>query len=169
MTTYETKIARSYSQEDIQQILSIAIARQSDDSEFSYEQLLEIAEELEISPESLQQSEIEWRLQNMIVRQKQSFDLYRRHKLQKKFGNYAIANSFLVPINLLSSGEVSWSLYILLIWGLKVGLDTWNTYYSNGEEYERAFQKWSRQHQLKQSVNTFMGNINKLLKAYQSR
>ncbi len=165
MTTFETKIARSYSQEDIQQILSIAIARQSDDSEFSYEQLVEIAEELEISPESLQQSEIEWRSQNTIVRQQQNFDLYRRNRLKKRFGNYAIANSFLVLLDLLNSGDLSWSLYILLIWGLKVGLDTWNTYYSKGEEYERAFQKWHRQNQLKQSVNTFVGNINKWLKA----
>jgi 2TM domain len=165
MTTYETKLARSYSQEDIQQILSIAIARQSDDSEFSYEQLLEIASELEITPESLQQSEIDWRSQNTIVRQKQKFDLYRRHRLQKKFGNYAIANSFLLAIDLLNGSGLSWSLYVLLIWGLKVGLDSWNTYYSNGEEYERAFQKWSGRNQLKQSVNTLVGNLNKWLKA----
>ena len=164
MTTHDAKIVRSYSQEDIQQILSIAIARQADDSEFSYQQLLEIAEELEITPESLQQSEIDWRSQNTIVRQQQKFDLYRRHKLQKKFGNYAIANSFLVAIDLLNGGGLSLSLYILLIWGAKVGLDTWNTYYSNSEEYERAFQKWSQRNQLKQSVNTLVGNLNKWLK-----
>ena len=164
MTTSETKIDRSYSQEDIQQILSIAIARQSDDSEFSYQQLVEIAEELEITPESLQQSEIDWRSQNTIVRQKQTFDVYRRNKLKKKVGNYAIANSFLVAIDLLNGGGLSLSLYILLIWGAKVGLDTWNTYYSNSEEYERAFQKWSQRNQLKQSVNTLVGNLNKWLK-----
>ena len=165
MTTHDAKIVRSYSQEDIQQILSIAIARQADDSEFSYQQLLEIAEELEITPESLQQSEIDWRSQNTIVRQQQKFDLYRRHKLQKKFGNYAIANSFLVAIDLLNGSGLSLSLYILLIWGAKVGLDTWNTYYSNSEEYERAFQKWSGRNQLKQSVNTLVGNLNKWLKS----
>ncbi len=163
MTTFENKIARSYSQEDIQQILSIAISRQADDTEFSYEQLVEIAEELEISPESLQQSEIEWRSQNTIVRQKQTFDLYRRNRLKKKLGNYAIANSFLVLLDLLNSGDLSWSLYILLIWGLKVGLDSWNTYYSKGEEYERAFQRWSGRNQLKQSVNAFVGNLKKRL------
>ena len=165
MTTHDAKIVRSYSQEDIQQILSIAIARQADDSEFSYQQLLEIAEELEITPESLQQSEIDWRSQNTIVRQKQTFDLFRRNRLKKKVGNYAIANSFLVLLDLLNSGDLSWSLYIVLIWGLKVGLDSWNTYYSNSEEYERAFQKWTGRNQLKQSVNTFVGNINKWLKA----
>lgn len=163
MTSHEGKIVRSYSQEDIQQILSIAISRQADDTEFSYEQLLEIAEELEITPEALQQSEIEWRSQNTIVRQKQTFDLYRRHKLKKKIGNYAIANSFLVALDLLQGDGLSWALYVLLIWGLKVGLDSWNTYYSNGEEYERAFQRWSGRNQLKQSVNIFVGNLKKRL------
>ena len=164
MTTHDANIVRSYSQEDIQQILSIAIARQADDSEFSYQQLLEIAEELEITPESLQQSEIDWRSQNTIVRQKQTFDVYRRNRLKKKVGNYVIANSFLVLLDLLNSSDLSWSLYIMLIWGLKVGLDSWNTYYSNSEEYERAFQKWSQRNQLKQSVNTLVGNLNKWLK-----
>ena len=163
MTSHEGKIVRSYSQEDIQQILSIAIAHQSDDTEFSYQQLLEIAEELEITPEALQQSELDWRSQNTIVRQKQTFDLYRRHKLKKKIGNYAIANSFLVAIDLLQGDGVSWALYVLLIWGLKVGLDSWNTYYSKGEDYERAFQRWSGRNQLKQSVNTFVGNLKKRL------
>jgi len=163
MTNYEGKIVRSYSQEDIQQILSIAISRQSDDTEFSYEQLIEIAEELEITPEALQQSEIEWRSQNTIVRQKQTFDLYRRNRLKKKIGNYAIANSFFVALDLLQGDGLSWALYVLLIWGLKVGLDSWNTYYSNGEDYERAFQRWSGRNQLKQSVTTFVGNLKKRL------
>ncbi len=163
MTSHEGKLVRSYSQEDIQQILSIAIARQSDDTEFSYQQLIEIAEELEITPEALQQSEIDWRSQNTIVRQKQKFDLYRRHKLKKKFGNYAIVNSFFIALDLLQGDGLFLSLYVLLIWGLKVGLDSWNTYYSNGEDYERAFQRWSGRNQLKQSVNTFVDNIKKRL------
>ena len=53
MTVSEAKSSRSYYQEDIQQILQIAIARQVQDAEFSHEQLLEIAAELEISPECL--------------------------------------------------------------------------------------------------------------------
>jgi len=48
MTASDPKITRSYHQEDIQQILNIAIARQVHKGEFSREQLLEIAAELEI-------------------------------------------------------------------------------------------------------------------------
>lgn len=164
MTTSENKITRSYHQEDIQQILQIAIARQAYEGEFSREQLLEIAAELEISPECLQVAEREWLAQQADLQKRQDFNFYRRGQLQKRFGNYAIVNSFLVLLNLVNAGELSWSLYILLFWGLGLGLNTWNTYQSKGEEYERAFQKWHRQHQLKQSLNTA---LNKWLKAWQ--
>jgi hypothetical protein len=43
MTTSDSRITKSYHQEDIQQILNIAIARQVYNGEFSHEQLVEIA------------------------------------------------------------------------------------------------------------------------------
>jgi hypothetical protein len=165
MTVYDSKITRSYHQEDIQQILNIAIARQVHNGEFSREQLLEIAAELEISPECLQAAEREWQIQHSGIQKRQEFNIYRRGKFQKRFGNYLIVNSFLVLLNLVSASELSWSLYILLFSGLGLGFDAWNTYLSHAEDYERAFQKWHRQHQMKQSVNTLM---NKLLKAWQT-
>lgn len=165
MTVSEPKITRSYDQEDIQQILNIAIARQVHKGEFSREQLLEIAAELEISSECLQAAEREWLAQQSGIQKRQEFNLYRRGKLQKRFGNYLIFNSFFVLLNLVGAGELSWSLYILLFSGLGLGLDTWNTYLSHNQDYERAFQKWHRQHQLKRSVNTLM---NKWLKAWQT-
>jgi hypothetical protein len=161
----EARINRSYSQEEIQQILQIAIARQAYEGEFSHEQLLEIAAELEISPECLQLAECEWQSQRREIQKRQAFNAYRRQKLQKHFGNYAIVNSFLVLLNVVSAGELSWSLYVLLFWGLGLGLNTWNTYQSKGEDYERAFQKWHRKHQVKQLMNSFM---NKWLKAWQA-
>lgn len=165
MTVSEAKITRSYHQEDIQQILQIAIARQAYEGEFSREQLLEIAAELEISPDCLQAAEREWLTQQVEIQKRQDFNTYRRGKLQKRVGNYVIVNSFLVLLNLVNAGELSWSLYILLFSGLGLGFNTWNTYQSQGEEYERAFQKWYRQHQLKQSFNTL---LNKWLKAWQT-
>jgi hypothetical protein len=165
MTVSEAKITRSYHQEDIQQILQIAIARQAYEGEFSREQLLEIAAELEISPECLQTAEREWLAQQTDIQKRQEFNTYRRGKLQKHFGDYVIVNSFLLLLNLVSAGDLSWSLYVGLFWGVKLGLDTWSTYQYKGEDYERAFQKWHRQHQLKQSVNSF---LNKLLKVWQT-
>ena len=57
---------------------------------------------------------------------------------------YAIVNSFLVALNLFTSGSIGWAIYPLLFWGLGVALDTWVTYQPESEEYEKQFQKWLR-------------------------
>lgn len=162
MTTSDSHNNRLYTQEDIQQILQIAIARQTEDKEFSYQDLVEIAAELEIPPESLQLAEKDWQSQQGELANRLAFNNYRKIKLQKRFGNYAIVNTFLMMLDFSGGHDLSWSLYILLLWGLKLGLDSWNILHTKGEDYERAFQNWYRQRQIRQSIN---GTWNKLLKA----
>ncbi|MGF2036588.1 MAG: 2TM domain-containing protein [Nostoc sp. CmiVER01] len=167
MTTFEPKSLRFYSQDDVQQILQLAIARQADDkdTEFSYEQILEIAAELEILPESLKLAERDWVIQQGQVQRRKAFDAYRIRRFQKRLGNYAIFNGFFILLNLITGGGISWSLYILLFCGLPVGLDVWNTFQMKDEEYEMAFQKWNRKHEIKKTISTV---LNKWFKALQA-
>ena len=160
MTVFESNIPRSYNQEDIQQILNLAISRQSDGGEFTRAQLVEIAEELGISTDNLHQAEQEWLLRQEEQQKHYEFNLYRRSQLKKRFGKYLIVNTFLVCLNLLTATQLSWSLYILLFWGLGLGLYAWNTYQVEGEEYERAFQKWYRKHQLTQVARSLYTRLN---------
>ena len=137
MTAFNSNSLRSYSQEDVQQILQLAIARQVDDNdqEFSYQQILEIATELQISPDTLQQAERDWLGKQSEVEQRQAFNLYRQSKFKKRLGNYAIINIFFLGMDAISGG-ISWSLYILLACGLAISLDIWNTFQTKGEDYE---------------------------------
>ncbi|MBE9005123.1 2TM domain-containing protein [Fortiea sp. LEGE XX443] len=169
MAAFEPNSNRSYSQEDVQRILQLAITRQADDQdkEFSYELLLEIAGELDISPDSLQLAERDWRSQQSEIQQRQAFDAYRLSRFKKRLGNFAIVNTVLISINFIATtGHIllfPWSLYILLFWGLNIGLDFWNNFHAKGEEYEIAFQKWYRKHQLKQNMNTVLQTANTLV------
>ncbi|MGB5635970.1 MAG: 2TM domain-containing protein [Waterburya sp.] len=142
----------SYSQEDIQQILQLAIANHYTEEELSREQLWEIAAELDISNASIQAAERNWLEQKVIDRQRHAFDLHRRQKFKQKFTKYAIVNTFFVSFNLITAGTLSWSLYILLFWGLGIALSGWKAYQSKGEEYEKAFQRWSFQNEVKKTV-----------------
>jgi hypothetical protein len=165
MTTFDTKVTRTYSQDDIQQILHLAIARQADDNnkEFSYEQLLEIAGELEISIDTLKQAEQDWLQQHGEMLQRRAFNAHRQGRFKKRVGKYAIVNVFLLSLNLLGGAGLSWSLYILLCSVFAVGLDAWNTFQIKGEEYELAFQRWRRKHQVTKFFNTA---VSKWLKAW---
>lgn len=165
MSVIESKITRSYHQEDIQQILNLAIARQANGGEFSRDQLVEIAVELGISTQTLLEAEQEWLVRQDERQKHRDFNHYRRGQLKKRFGKYLIVNSFFVGLNLLSAGQLSWSLYILLFWGLGLGLSAWNTYQLEGQEYERAFQKWYRRHQLTNFAQTTYTRINNWLKS----
>lgn len=158
MNNSQTQISRSYQQEDIQQILNLAIARQANDGEFTRDQLVEIASELGISTATLQEAEQEWLVQQKEGLKRQEFNRYRRARLQKSVGKYMIVNSFFVGLNFLTAGEVSWSLYILLFWGLGLGLNTWNTFQLQGEEYEKAFRRWYRKHQIAESITSRINN-----------
>ncbi len=144
----------SYSQEDIQQILQIAIANHYTEEELSRQQLWEIAAELDLSNATIQAAERNWLEKKVIDRQRHAFDLHRRQKFKQKFTKFAIINTFLISFNLIAVGTVSWSLYILLFWGLGIALSGWKAYQSQGEEYERAFQRWSFQNEVKQTVAT---------------
>ncbi|MDB9476435.1 2TM domain-containing protein [Dolichospermum circinale] len=164
MTEFNSHTLRSYTQEDVQQILQLAISRQVNENnqEFSYQQILEIAKELQISPDNLQQAERDWLVKQSEVEQRQAFNLYRRSKLKKRLGNYAIINIFFLAMDSLSGG-ISWSVYILVASALAISLDIWNTFQTKGEDYEIAFQRWNRNHQIKQTINTV---LNKWFKVF---
>ena len=165
MSTSNVQPPESYSQDDVQEILHLAIARTTDTSELSRTQLWEIATELDIDPDSLISAEHDWLNGKIIERKRQEFDYYRQEQLKQKAVRYVIINGSLLMINFLSSRTLSWSLYTLLILGLPLSLDTWKSFQTEGEAYEQAFQRWSLKKQMKESLS---GLWDKLKKAWQS-
>lgn len=152
-------MTRLYRQEEVQQILQIAIAHQAHAGEFTHDQLLEIAAELDIPPETLQAAEQEWLTSQGKLQKRQEFNAYRRHQLQRQLGKYAIVNTFLIVLDAVTTGGLSWSLYVLFFWGLGLGLKAWNLFHTEGEHYERAFQRWYRKTQLKHLANRFWSRL----------
>lgn len=153
----------TYSQDDIQQILGLALTKQNikGDLEFSHQQLIEIAEEMNISLDTLQAARTDW-LNNQSVRQQQTeFDRHRQQKFKKSLSTYAIVNFFLVSINVLAVGGTGslWSLYILGFWGIGIALQAWDLWSLAGEEYERKFQKWNSKRKIRQSVHSLIAKV----------
>ncbi len=144
MIDIHTAQTRSYSQEDIQEILNIALANRSTlDPDLSHPQLLEIAQELSISPDSIELAKNQWIDRHGEIEKHQQFNIYRRSKMQDRFGKYAIVNACLIPINFFTGFGVPWSLYILTSWGIVRGVAAWRVFYQRqGYAYDLAFQKW---------------------------
>jgi 2TM domain len=162
MNSSEQSLTRSYSQEDVQQILNIALAQHPHDgTELSYAQLLEIADELRIAPATLKLAENKWLTQQSSNQKFQEFEVYRRSRFQDKSGKYAITNACLIALNFLTGFGVPWSLYILIFWSMGFGLDAWRVFYQRqGQDYDRAFKNWERKQKIQKSIT---GLIDKLV------
>lgn len=165
-----------YSQEDIQQILNLAIARQVENEnaiEFSREQLLEIAGEMGISLATLNSAEQDWQQNKGMLQRRQDFDAYRKERFHRGVFRYMVVN---VPLLLLVVWFFSlgnpFSIFLATICitmialrGLSLALQYWDTYKLKGEAYERAFQIWYRGYQTRYLLNHWMGKIGRLLGA----
>lgn len=147
-----------YAMEDAQRILQLAIAQETESGELSHQQLLEIAEELNISPATLQSAEQEWRIIKRKAEDHRLFQHQRQQRLQSQVVRYGIVLSFLVIIDFLTPGgtflgHLGFSLYVALFWGLGLSLKAWRTLQTSGERYERDLNKWRRKRSMQQTIN----------------
>ncbi|ELS00352.1 hypothetical protein Xen7305DRAFT_00000520 [Xenococcus sp. PCC 7305] len=153
-----------YTTEDIQHILQIAIARQGEDDQLTRKQLWEIAEELDLDPQTIQAAETDWLQLKTIQEKHLAFDRYRHDCFKQKLVKYLIINAFLVAINFLVLNFTPWSIFILLLWSPAIALSAWKTFHLQGDEYERAFQRWDFQNEVKKTVNNLWQRLYKAWK-----
>ena len=163
MTNTQTQITTTYQTEDVQQILHLAIAKREEGGELSKTQVMEIATEMGITPEELEVAEKEWLLRKEEFQEKQVFDSIRKQKLKQSLIKYGIVNTFLVLLNLATANTLSWSLPILLLWGAWLALKAWRTYQTDGEEYEKEFQRWRLKKQVGKSIGSLADRVFKSL------
>jgi 2TM domain len=162
MNSSEQPLTRSYSHEDVQQILNIALAQYpQQDKELSYAQLLEIADEMRISPDTLKLAETSWLTQQSSTNKFKEFEVHRKSRFQDKLSKYVITNTGLITLNFLLGGfAVAWSLWVLVFWSMGFALYTWRFFYQRqGQAYDRAFQKWERKRKIQKSISGLIDKI----------
>ncbi|PSP17267.1 MAG: hypothetical protein BRC58_06665 [Cyanobacteria bacterium QS_8_64_29] len=163
MSAPESHPPQHYRQQDAQQILQLALARQSDGGDLSREQLFEMARELDVPLEQLQAAEREWLQWQAQAQQRAAFDRHRWGQLKRSAGTYAIVATFLMALDGIGNGALDWSYYIVLVWGLGVALKAWRTYQLSGEAYERAFRAWAGRRQIARSVHRLWDRMRQAL------
>jgi hypothetical protein len=145
-----------YPAEDAQQILSIAMARQVDSGELSRAQLLEIAEELGISAETLAEAEREWDVKKYEIADQRQFDRERKQRFQHGLTQFLIFSGFVVLFELFTGGWIwNWILYLIFgPWSLKLLWNWWRIYRPNEYSYTKEFQRWRRKQQMRRAVGS---------------
>jgi len=151
-------MASLYASEEAQQILQIAIAKETEVGELTRTQLAEIAAELNIAPETLWSAEREWTALQSESSQQQTFNQQRRQKFQHHLMRYGIVNSFLLLLNLVIGGY-GFAAFVALCWGVGLTLHGYRAYQSSGYRYQKDFEQWKRRQQVKRSMNNFLNRF----------
>lgn len=120
----------TYNSEEMQQILEVAFRRKQQ-GEYTREQIIEIASELGVSPESLQTAEKEWLTKNIKVKQEQMSNGQQRKGFKSHLLIFIAINAFLVILNLVVTPGYFWAIYPILGWGLGLLLHGIKVYMSN--------------------------------------
>jgi hypothetical protein len=144
-----------YTEEAAKRILQQALDLQmrEQDASFSRDQLTEMAQELGISPETLQAAEQQW-LREQEGREEreaeqaeiQAFLRDRRQNYKAHLVTYACVNLFLFIISIM--GGEFWFIYPLLGWGIGIAMHTWYVNQTEGETFERELEQWREQRRL---------------------
>jgi hypothetical protein len=163
-----------YSQEDIQQILNLAIARQVQDEStdpgymLSREQLLEIAEEMHIPLTTLNAAEKDWQEKKGMILCRRDFDLYRHDRFHKTAFRFAVISGGVALLGIIpgvAANTFLLGLYgtFVVIRGIRLALQYWEIRQTEGEAYEEAFQHWYRRYQMRYVVNHWVGKVSRFL------
>ncbi|MEM8605037.1 MAG: hypothetical protein AAGF24_14530 [Cyanobacteria bacterium P01_H01_bin.121] len=116
---------RTYSFEAVEAILQRAMSYQIE-TQFSPEQLQEMADELSIPPETLLAAEQAWQNEQSDL-QAAATDTTSASKSQESpksntLAQYGVISAFLLALNIALAGSITWAVYPVLGMGLSAGL-----------------------------------------------
>lgn len=114
-------MTRYYSNEDVQKILQHASTLQKDNL-VSQERLSELAAEVGISPEILQQAEQVWLSEQQIEENRSKRRSRAQFGFQLHLIPYIFISIFLVILNRSTTPRINWSIYPILGWGMGVAI-----------------------------------------------
>ena len=112
-------MSKLYSNEEVQQILQQASILKQDRYVWR-EELLEIAADVGVSAETLQQAEQTWLNQRDAMQKQAVLMSRRRFGFKLHLIPYVFVSVFLVLLNLSTTPRYFWSVYPILGWGLGV-------------------------------------------------
>lgn len=135
--------ARTYRQEDVQEILQLALAKRGNGlDDYSRSQLLEMALELGITAEDLATAEQIWQDRQGDRGDRALFMANEKQRIKLRLGKGAIVSGFLLLMDWVTSDRPSWSLVVLLGWGLVISLDAWKSLQPGTEDFNRRLAAW---------------------------
>ena len=144
------------SDEDIEEILRLAVRDVGFDGGNLRDRLNASASELGISADALAQAEKQWidRRQGELSKEQELEDrkLFKKMRVGdfvSHLGSYLAVNAFLFWIDF-RDGGITWAYWVLFGWGIGIVASLF-TLFGHGADQERDFQRWQKKRRKKES------------------
>ena len=109
-------------EDPVEEILRIAMKNQGGPDIALRQRLLASAAELGISEQAVLEAEQQWQEQKQKEAELRDYRSHILRNLYMHLGIYAVVNTFLVLLNMLTSnGHIDWAPYVIVSWGIAVG------------------------------------------------
>ncbi len=137
-----------YTPEQVRAILERALSGRSasgsdDPTAIGYEELIETANELDISEQELARAIEEHETHYAIEESEERWKLRRKEKFFEHFRSYLVVNGALMLIDLVTSGG-TWFFWPLFGWGIGLGFDAAAAFFPKKRDIERGGRKLLR-------------------------
>jgi hypothetical protein len=137
-------------EEDVDEVLKLALRKQGREDHDLRARLVEAAEELGISPEELAAAEQEYALGKEERREFHEFKQRQVREFREHFFAYIIINTLLVAINWITAGTVNWAIWPILGWGIGLAFHAWGSLNTGSESFQEEFSNFRRRRRRKQ-------------------
>lgn len=139
---------RISSEEDVEEILRLAIRHPSETTTDLRQRLQQTAAELGISPEAIARAESQYFQGKTIKDELKEYDEERRRAARMHIISYVAVNLGLLGINVateLGSGSFElWALYPMLGWGIGLMIHLGSVYFTKPSVTDDEFLEWRR-------------------------
>ena len=138
------------------EILNIALENQGGADLSLRQRLLASASELGIPEEAALEAEKQWLSRREENVEKEAYRAEVMRDFYTHLGVFAVINIFLVILNMLTEhGRVDWAFYVIVSWGLAVGVHAVAAYYQLSSPQE--FEEWKQKRNEKRSGGLTIG------------
>jgi energy-converting hydrogenase A subunit M len=140
-------MGKVYTKEELEQILKMALDSKANKSGVvDYENLLEIARELNIDENAVKNAISKMETKNNISLDKTKYIQNRRRKFFNHLKSYIIVNTALILMDFFMSGGLTWAYFPVLGWGIGLAFDAFDKLSFDEEKFEQSNRKFQKKH-----------------------
>jgi len=130
---------RKFTNEEVQSIIKRALDQQKGGKTLDYNDLLDTAHELGISPDSLNNAIREQYAQAPIEQAREQFLQLQKEEWRSHLVSYCVVNFALLCLSLITGG--GWFIYPALFWGIGLAMHTYKTFYPSEREIQKGVKR----------------------------